>query len=148
MSSMRRQAVPGGDDDLDLGGRSVLFVGGLKQQVPHMRRYVAACHGSLEHHDGGMEDNMSRLGKLFGRADFVLFPVDCVSHAAQNEVKRLCRRWDKPYLVMPSASISVFKQGLRLLLQQCVVPPGTEPTMPAAWPPTGPSPGSLSRLAG
>jgi hypothetical protein len=60
---------------------------------------------------------------LFGRADLVLFPVDCVSHAAQNEVKKLCRRWDKPYLPMPSASISVFKQALSALLDH--VPAGT-----------------------
>lgn len=125
---------------MDLRQRTVLFVGGLKQQVPHMRRYVEEHNGSLAHHDGGMEDNMSRLAKLFGRADLVLFPVDCVSHAAQTEVKKLCRRWDKPYLPMPSASISVFKQALSALLASG--PAGTARPIEAAWPTKGPSRGS------
>ncbi len=127
---------------MDLAQRNVLFVGGLKQEVPHMRRYVEEHNGSLSHHDGGMEDNMSRLAKLFGRADLVLFPVDCVSHAAQNEVKKLCRRWDKPYLPMPSASISVFKQALSALLASG--PAGTVQPTEAAWPTKGPSRGSRS----
>ena len=129
---------------MDLEGRTILFVGGLKQQVPHMRRYVEEHNGSLAHHDGGMEDNMSRLAKLFGRADLVLFPVDCVSHAAQTEVKRLCRRWGKPYLPMPSASISVFKQALFALLAS--PPAGTAPPIAAAWPTKGPSRGSRPAL--
>jgi hypothetical protein len=122
---------------MDLDQRTILFVGGLKQQVPHMRRYVEEHNGSLSHHDGGMEDNMSRLAKLFGRADLVLFPVDLVSHSAQTEVKKLCRRWDKPYLPMPSASISVFKQALSALL--AAGPAGTVQPIEAAWPTKGPS---------
>ena len=125
---------------MDLAQRTVLFVGGLKQQVPHMRRYVEEHNGTLDHHDGGMEDNMSRLAKLFGRADLVLFPVDCVSHAAQTEVKKLCRRWEKPYLPMPSASISVFKQALSAMLASA--PAGMAQPIEAAWPTKGPSRGS------
>jgi hypothetical protein len=129
---------------MDLERRTVLFVGGLKQQVPRMRRHVEEHNGTPAHHDGGMEDNMSRLAKLFGRADLVLFPVDCVSHAAQTEVKRLCRRGDKPYLPMPSASISAFKQALAALL--ACEPAGTAAPIEAAWPTKGPSRGSRPAL--
>jgi hypothetical protein len=131
---------------MNLDRKTVLFVGGLKQQVPHMRRYVEDHNGNLTHHDGGMEDNMGRLAKLFSRADLVLFPVDCVSHAAQTEVKKLCRRDGKPYLPMPSASISVFKQALSAMLAGADVPAGMALPIEAAWPTKGPSRDSRSAL--
>ena len=141
---MRRQLLSDRLDRLDLTGRSLLFVGGLKQQLPHMRRYVEQYHGRFAHHDGGMEDNINRLAKLFGRADCVLFPVDCVSHAAQTEIKRLCRRWDKPFIALPGASISVFKQALQLLGPGSVAPAQKEAPTASAWPPTDSFPDLLS----
>jgi hypothetical protein len=97
---------------LNLDGRRILLVGGLRQRVTHFKKLVEACDGRFAHHDGGMEESMERLDSLFGRADAVLFPIDYVSHAALDRVKRLCRRWNKPYLPMKRCGIAAFTEAL------------------------------------
>lgn len=97
---------------LDLCGRCILFVGGRNQHLPHFRRLVEEAGGTFAHHDGGFEDNMGRLHSLFGRADAVLFPVDSVSHGAHDEVKRLCRRWEKPFVPVRRSGLGAFIRAL------------------------------------
>jgi len=96
----------------DLNNRTILYIGGRLQAVAHFKRLVEACNGSFSHHDGGMEESMDRLKSLFGRADAVVFPVDCVSHAALAEIKRLCRRWNKPYLPIRRSGLSALTRAL------------------------------------
>ncbi len=96
----------------DLGNRTILYIGGRLQGVAHFKRLVEDCNGSFAHHDGGMEESMGRLKSLFGRADAVVFPVDCVSHAALAEIKRLCRRWNKPYLPIRRSGLSALARAL------------------------------------
>ncbi len=52
------------------------------------------------------------LAGLVGRADLVLFPVDCVSHQAMGMAKRLCRQLDKPFVPLRSSGLSSFLAGL------------------------------------
>jgi hypothetical protein len=42
----------------------------------------------------------------------VLFPVDCVSHSAHDEVKRLCRRWEKPFVPLRHSGLGAFIRAL------------------------------------
>jgi hypothetical protein len=97
---------------LDLDNRTILYIGGRLQAVAHFKRLVEDCNGSFAHHDGGMEESMGRLKSLFGRADAVVFPVDCISHAAHAEIKRLCRRWNKPYLPLRRCGLSALARAL------------------------------------
>lgn len=97
---------------LDLCGRCILYVGGRAVQVPHLRRLVESCNGTLMYHDGGQEENVSRLSGLLGQADVVLFPVDCVSHTAHDQLKRLCRRWDKPFVPVRRSGLGSFLHAL------------------------------------
>lgn len=97
---------------LDLCGRCILFVGGRNQHLPHFRRLVEEAGGTFAHHDGGFEESMGRLHSLFGRADAVLFPVDSVSHSAHDEVKRLCRRWEKPFVPVRRSGLGAFIRAL------------------------------------
>lgn len=97
---------------LDLCGRCILFVGGHSQHVLHLRRLVEDSNGVFAHHDGGLEQNMHRLHGLFGRADAVMFPVDCVSHSAQDTVKQLCRRWSKPYVPVRRSGLGAYLLAL------------------------------------
>jgi len=99
-------------DHLDLCGRRILLVGGLRQRIGTFKKLVESRNGRFSHHDGGMEESMERLDGLFGRADAVLFPVDCVSHAALKKVKSLCRRWGKPYVPMRRSGIGAFTEAL------------------------------------
>lgn len=103
---------------LDLCGRCILFVGGRSQHVPHFRRLVERCNGTFAHHDGGFEESMTKLQGLFGRADAVLFPVDCVSHSAHDEVKRLCRRWEKPFVPVRHSGMGAFIRALASVAEQ------------------------------
>lgn len=97
---------------LDLCGRCILFVGGRAGQVLHMRRIVEECNGTLVHHDGGFEEGMGRLSGLFGQADAVMFPVDCVSHMAHDHIKRMCKRWEKPFVPVRRSGLGAFMRAL------------------------------------
>ena len=100
---------------VDLCGRCILVVGGRHQHVSHLRRAVEACNGCFIHHDGGTEESIAKLCNLASRADAVLFPVKCVSHAAQDTVKKLCRRSDKPFVPLRSSGVEAFLQALHAL---------------------------------
>lgn len=103
---------------LDLCGRCILVVGGRHQHVSHLRRMVEDHNGSFIHHDGGTEESMSKLAGMFGRADAVLFPVKCVSHAAQNKVKDLCRRHAKPFVPLRSSGMGAYLEALETLTSE------------------------------
>lgn len=103
---------------LDLCGRCILFVGGRSNHVPHLRRLVEECNGTLVHHDGGFEDGMGRLSGLMGQADAVLFPVDCVSHMAHDHLKRLCKRWEKPFVPVRRSGLGAFMRALESVGQE------------------------------
>ncbi|MEI5617265.1 DUF2325 domain-containing protein, partial [Streptomyces brasiliscabiei] len=68
------------------------------------------------HHDGGVEDSMGLLGSLVSRATVALFAVDCVSHDAALQVKRLCRQGSKPYVPMRSLSLAATVGALEQLV--------------------------------
>ena len=100
----------------DLSGNRILFVGGRLRHVVHLRRLVESLNGSFAHHDGGVEESMRRLGSELVRADAVLFPVGCVSHAAQNKVKDLCRQLEKPFKPLFSTGLDAITQALEVMV--------------------------------
>ncbi len=99
-------------DSIDLSGRLILYVGGRHQHVAHLRRMVEERGGDFVHHDGGVEQSMTKLANQLERADAVLFPVGCVSHQAQSKVKGLCRRFHKPFRPLRSTGIAAVLQAL------------------------------------
>ena len=50
-------------------------------------------------------------------ADAVLCPIDCVSHDACNCVKKMCKRFQKPFVLMRSAGLSSLAKGLSEIVQ-------------------------------
>ena len=96
----------------DLGQRYVLYVGGRGQQVPRFRALVELWNGRFLHHDGGLQDSSDNLSGALGRADAVLFPVDCISHKGYLKLKQLCRRHGTPYLPMRTSSLAAFAAAL------------------------------------
>ncbi|MCK5919013.1 MAG: DUF2325 domain-containing protein [Cocleimonas sp.] len=101
------------EPDTDLCGRCILYVGGRNKQNSHFRKLVEQQNGQFIHHDGGREDSYQRLASIVSQADIVLCPMDCVSHAAMNTVKRHCDHHTKPLIFIPHASLSSFAQGLK-----------------------------------
>lgn len=87
---------------------TLLYVGGRPNLFDRLRKLAEGRNIELLFHDGGVEDNLSLLPALVGRASSAVFPVDCISHSAADMVKRLCRDSDKPYLPLRSASLASF----------------------------------------
>lgn len=101
----------------ELCGQTILYVGGMHKMVQHYRKMIEESGGSFLHHDGGVEQARNKLPTLLGRADAVLCPVDCVSHDACRCVKKLCKRQQKPFVMMRSSGLSSLAKGLQDLVQ-------------------------------
>lgn len=99
----------------DLGGITVLYVGGRAHQVSQLRRLAEQCNASLLHHDGGVDDRSGLLEAQVARADWTLFPVDSVSHNAVTVVKRISRSLGKPFVPLRSSGLTSFAATLRSL---------------------------------
>lgn len=99
----------------DLCGRTVLYVGGLHKMVPRYRQLVENFGGRFIHHDGSKEASRTLLPGMLAAAVFC--PIDCVSHDACNRVKKMCKRFQKPFVLMRSASLSSLARGLKNIVQ-------------------------------
>ena len=106
--AMSDAPAKGAVDAPRLRGTTLLYVGGRPSQIHHMRAVAESSGAVFLEHDGGVEDSASLLAGLVGRADAVLFPVDCVSHVAVSAIKPLCRQMDKPYLPLRSSGLGSF----------------------------------------
>lgn len=97
---------------VDLARRTVLCVGGKTRLVPHYRAVVEASSGAFAHHDGGIEDHPARLPTLLGAADAVVCLATDVSHGAYHAVKRYCKRFGKPCVLVGNSSVSALARSL------------------------------------
>jgi hypothetical protein len=107
-----------GETDEAAGGHcwlnlTILYVGGRPAQIGHLRALAERFGATLLHHDGGIEERGGLLPGLVSRADAILFPVDCVSHAAMSLVKRLCQQAGKPFMPLRSAGLAPFCVALK-----------------------------------
>jgi hypothetical protein len=109
----------GGGSVLPPVGLTLLYVGGRPGQVAYIRAAAERLGAALIHHDGGIEERGGLLPGLVSRADAVLFPVDCISHAAMQLIKRLCRQADKPFLPLRSGGLAPFCAALRSAALGC-----------------------------
>jgi len=100
----------------------ILYVGGRPGAVEQIRSTVEAAGGVLLRHDGGQHENPALLPGLIGGVDRVAFPVDCVSHDAALAVKRLCRRFGKPWIALRSAGLGSFLAAFAASSEQEVPP--------------------------
>ncbi len=96
---------------------TLLYVGG--RTVGHLRALSERLGAAFLYHDGGVEDRSGLLGGLVSRADIVLFPVDCISHEAVTNLKRLCRQMAKPFMPLRSSGMGSFAAALPHLSRQC-----------------------------
>jgi hypothetical protein len=91
----------------------VFYVGGRPHQVAHLRTVAEGRGAVFLHHDGGVENHPNLLAGLISRADFVVFPVDCISHEAVLMVKSLCHQTGKRYIPLRSASVTALLAALQ-----------------------------------
>lgn len=110
----------GCDSDCDscplaVEGNCVLCVGGRPSLIAQYRALAQRLGVSLIHHDGGIEESLSRLPEMIHSADAVVCPTDCVSHAAYFHIKRQCKRSGKPCLLYKGSGVSGFAVALARL---------------------------------
>ena len=103
---------------IDLCGRRIAYVGGRAGAVSHFRTVVESLNGHFSHHDGGVDDNIGRLGGVLSQADVVLCPVDCVSHGACLKAKTFCKQAAKPFVPLRTAGLSSLVRGLHQAVAQ------------------------------
>jgi hypothetical protein len=96
----------------ELSGRTFLYVGGRANQIPQMRALAERASARLLHHDGGIEHGATLLPGLVSRADHVVFPVDCISHAAVAVIKKLCQQSGKRYTPLRTTSLASLLSAL------------------------------------
>jgi len=97
----------------DLTGCNILYVGGRPRQVCRLQKMVACWNGELFHHDGGLERSLDELARAIGKADAVVFPIDCISHNAALKVKRMCRQTKKPFIPLRTSGVASLVAALR-----------------------------------
>lgn len=96
----------------NFSGCCILCVGGRTGLADQYRALVERGNGRFIHHDGGLEDNPRRLPALLSSADAVICPADNVSHGAYYVVKRLCKQYGKPCIMLKRSGLSTFARGL------------------------------------
>jgi hypothetical protein len=105
-------APPAPPAPLQLGRRRVLCVGGKPRLVPRYRALIEDAEGEFIHHDGGLEDHVARLPALLGAADAVICVASDCSHCAYFAVKRYCKRFGKPCVMLDNASVGAVARSL------------------------------------
>ena len=96
----------------DLCGRCILYVGGRSRLTPHFKKLVEKKEATFLYHDGGIEQSSQELSSLLNKADLVVFPMDCVSHKAYFQLKKACKKQQKPYKTLNSSGVSSFSSLL------------------------------------
>jgi len=69
--------------------KRILIVGGIARMESQYRRLIEEGGGVLEYHEGHMKGGTRELENSLRRADIVLCPVNCNSHAACSIVKNM-----------------------------------------------------------
>ncbi|MCW5604394.1 MAG: DUF2325 domain-containing protein [Burkholderiales bacterium] len=100
-------------EEWGLAGLTVLYVGGRPHQIARLRSLFERASASLVHHDGGIEQNGDLLAGLVSKADIAVFPIDCISHAAAQSLKRLCRQAGKPFVPLRTSGLASFLSGIK-----------------------------------
>lgn len=99
----------------DLQGCSILYLGGKSKLVPHLENHARSSGASFMHHDGGLEDNITRIDAVLPSVDCVVCPINCISHDACLRAKHGCQKLGKVFLPLKNDSQACFKQALKQL---------------------------------
>jgi len=96
----------------DLCRKRVLLVGGIDRMKSLYRGVVEGGGGMFEYHNGCVKGGSRQLENRLKRADIVLCPVSCNSHAACSLVKRLGKKHGKPVHMMAGFSLNAVSRML------------------------------------
>lgn len=95
-----------GCPSFDLCKKRILIVGGITRMEVLYRELIESSGGIFEYHDGYMKKGVKGLECRLRRADVVLCPVSCNSHAACSLVKNLGKKHNTPVHLMANFSLN------------------------------------------
>jgi len=96
----------------DLCRKRILIVGGIERMEQLYRKLIEGRGGTFDYHDGCMNGGIKQLENSLKRADIVLCPVNCNSHAACSFVKNFGKKHSKPVYMMANFSLSAISKTL------------------------------------
>jgi|GEM_PF-4650778 len=106
-----------------LGKKNILVVGGLEKLVPYYRGVVEEDFGAcFFRHDGDFHQGHTCLAGMVKKAHAVICPIGVNSHEACLCVKKLCKRLNKPCVMLPKAGLGVLKKTLQQLAEKELTP--------------------------
>ena len=91
---------------IDLSKRCVLVVGGLPKMEALYRRLIERNKGVFEYHDGRMNTGPKELVNQVRRADLILCCIDHSSHTSALVVRKLCKKYQKPFQMLINSSLN------------------------------------------
>jgi hypothetical protein len=74
------------------------------------RELIEGSNGVFEYHDGYVKKGARDIESRLKRADMVLCPVNCNSHAACSIVKNLGKKHNKTVHILANSSLSTVSQ--------------------------------------
>lgn len=90
----------------DLCKKRILIVGGMTRIKSLYRELIENSGGIFEYHDGYMKNGVRQLEQRLRRADVVVCPVNCNSHAACSIVKNLAKKHNKTAHMLTNFSLN------------------------------------------
>ncbi len=93
----------------------VLVVGGIERMESRYRELVEGKGHIFEYHAGHQRKGGNKLDNCLLRADVVLCPVNCNSHTACLQVKKLCKKYGKNLHMMRNFSLTALGSAIELL---------------------------------
>ncbi|MDR0842968.1 MAG: DUF2325 domain-containing protein, partial [Acidobacteriota bacterium] len=92
--------------------KRILIVGGIERMESRYRRLIEEGGGVMEYHDGHVSKGAHELECCLRRADMVLCPINCNSHAACLIIKKLGKKHRKPVCMLPNFSLSAVSRAI------------------------------------
>jgi len=99
-------------DERELDNKKVLLVGGRKALKEHCRNVICRFGGSFQHHDGGVEQSKKQLCSCARQADIVICALDCISHNACLNMKKICRNEGKRIIYLRNSGVESLNREL------------------------------------
>jgi len=96
----------------ELCAKNIFMVGGITKMKHLYKDIVEKSGGFFDYHDGYMKRRNSNLEARIKRSDLVLCPVNCNSHNACLQIKKLCNRYNKTLKIMHSSSLSAVSDAV------------------------------------
>lgn len=96
----------------DICRKRILMVGGITKMKHLYREVVETAGGEFDYHDGYLRGGAREIEARVKRSDLVLCPVNCNSHNACEMVKRLCKKHEKPFRMLPGSGLSAISSAL------------------------------------